>query len=203
VFVAVFGDHTNDEGITLHDLEQSYKEPSFIVYIVVLTLWLLLVSYWIMSRSTSELLKRFAFGVAGGSVTGAQNFIKDGLTVLKADEGLPWYFPILGLLAVGTAFGGLLFLTACMKRYDATYSSSMFVGSYVASASLMSALHYHTFANLESWINYVFYPMGLLILMVGVWILIKETREDNEEATSNVSALKSVHSLEMICLASH
>lgn len=191
VIVAVFGDHTNDVGITLAQLEESYTEPSFICYMVGITLWLLLLGYWMKKRSTSPFLKRFAYGVAGGSITGIQNFVKDGLTVLKAGEGLPWYFPIFIMGGVGTAFAGLLLLTACMKRYDATYSSSMFVGAYVVSASLMSALHYGTFGNLKNLINYFLYPLGLLILMAGVWILVKETKEDIDEnltnSTSNVS----------------
>lgn len=176
VVVAVFGDHTNDQGTTLKALEQSYREPLFIVYLVGITLWMALLLYWINS-STSLVVRRFAWGVSGGSMTGIQNFMKDSLTMVKANEGIPWYFPICLLLAIGMAFGGLLFLSNCMKRYDVTYSSSMFVGSYVVSASLMSAAHYHTFANLNNLLNYILYPLGLIILMAGVWILVEEAGE--------------------------
>ena len=177
VVVAIFGDHTNDEGITLEDLERSYSEPAFIIYLVGISFWMALLMYWV-HYSTSVLVKRFAWGVAGGAVTGIQNFLKDTLTIIKAREGIPWYFPVFLMLSIGVAFGGLLLLTACMKRYDVTYSSSMFVGAYIVSASVMSAAHYNTFANLETLINYFMYPIGLLILMAGVWILVKETEEE-------------------------
>lgn len=182
VVVAVFGDHTNDQGVTLATLEESYREPGFIVYLVAITLWMVLLVY-LIKFSNSLVVQRFVWGVSGGSMTGIQNFMKDSLTMVKANEGIPWYFPVFILLAIGMAFGGLLFLSASMKRYDVTYSSSMFVGSYVVSASLMSAAHYHTFANLNSFVNYVLYPLGLLILMAGVWVLVKEAGEKDSIET--------------------
>lgn len=189
VVVAVFGDHTNDEGVTLADLIASYKEPAFIAYCVAMVLWLLLMAHW-MKYATSPFLKRFAWGVAGGSLTGMQNFLKDGLTILKAGEGIPWYFPVVLMVAILIAFGGLLLLTACMKRYDVTYSSSMFVGSYVVSASIMSAAHYDTFGNLEGISSYILYPVGLLILVTGVGILVIEANEEIAPLrTSAVSVL--------------
>jgi drug/metabolite transporter (DMT)-like permease len=185
VVVAIFGDHTNDSGITtLSDLEQSYREPVFLAFLIAITLWMALLLYW-MHYSHSTVIQRFAWGVSGGSMTGIQNFMKDSLTILKAahrhdhdgheeDERIPWYFPIFIILAMAMAFGGLLCLTGCMKRYDVTYSSSSFVGAYVVCASIMSAAHYHTFEHLETVINYVMYPCGLLILMTGVWILVRQ-----------------------------
>lgn len=187
VVVAIYGDHTNDDGMTVLDVEQSYQEPAFIAYLVGVSLWMGVLYSWITtgsSSSNSRSLTRFAWGVAGGSITGMQNFLKDGLTILKKahDGGLPWYSPIFLLLAILTAFGGLLLLTACMKRYDVTYSSAMFVGAFVVSASIMSAAHYHTFENLESAVNYVLYPCGLILLMMGVVILAHETNTtDNDE----------------------
>jgi uncharacterized membrane protein len=78
-------------------------------------------------------------------------------------------------MAILTAFGGLLLLTACMKRYDATYSAAMFVGSFVIMASIMSAVHYNTLQHLDGVVNLIFYPMGLAILMSGVYMLIGTT----------------------------
>ena len=62
-----------------------------------------------------------------------------------------------------------------MKKFDATFSSAMFVGSFVVSASIMSAVHYSTFQGLEGLINYIMYPFGLLVLMAGVGILLQNT----------------------------
>ena len=175
VVVAIFGDHTNEEGVTIEDVRQSYRQPSMILYFFGVAVWMMVMAYWILYGQ--GFARRFAWGVAGGSITGLQNFLKDSLTISKSGELLPWFFPLLVLLAMSSAFGGLLLLTACMKRYDATYSSAMFVGSFVISASIMSIIHYETFDNLETVWNCIMYPIGLVILMTGVWILIHETKE--------------------------
>ena len=120
-------------------------------------------------------------------MTGFQNFLKDSLTIVKATskskyrsdnsngDPMPWGLLVFFIgMAVLTAFGGLLLLTACMKRYDATYSSAMFVGSFVITASIMSAVHYDTFEHLDGAVNSICYPAGLAILMAGVYMLIAE-----------------------------
>jgi drug/metabolite transporter (DMT)-like permease len=242
VIVALFGDHTNDEGVTVEDVvrisvllwsvswalesslrralapsdshivsfssspyllyynttnstisqRDSYFRTPFLLYFAALTLWMLLMFYWMRHRSVSPTLKRFAWGVSSGSITGLQNFLKDASTLLKATrasgQGFPWYLPLFAILAVLSAFSGLLLLTACMKRYDATYSAAMFVGSFVVSASIMSMCHYSTFAHLETLWNKILYPAGLLILMGGVLMLVQEKKEppdDNDEDDSS------------------
>ena len=120
-------------------------------------------------------------GVASGSITGFQNFLKDSLSILKAckesNESLPLLFYILSCLAAGTAYSGLLILTRCMKKYDATFSSSMFIGSFIITASIMADIHYHTFSNLVGLVNYIMYPLGLGILMVGLYLNVQDTSE--------------------------
>lgn len=200
VIVAIFGDHTNDQtGISLHELEQSYQDPAFLMYLVVFALWMVVTFRW-MNHAHAPSLQRFAWGVAGGSVTGLQNFVKDLLTLLKAgsnvnhlhqhdeneDVSLLWwrwrfYVGSLALLSVMTAVVGLLLLTACMKRYNATFSSAMFVGSFVLNSSIMSAIHYHTFSNLSSTIDWILYPVGLAILMGGVGILLFVSDDESDE----------------------
>lgn len=78
-------------------------------------------------------------------------------------------------MAAATSLIGLLFLTACMKQYDATFSSAMFVGSFVISASIMSTIHYSTFQDLNGIINYIMYPFGLMVLLAGVAILLRSS----------------------------
>jgi hypothetical protein len=60
-----------------------------------------------------------------------------------------------------------------MKRYDATYSSAMFVVSFVISASCMSTIHYHTVEHLDGFVNYLMYPLGLMTLFLGAYMLVK------------------------------
>lgn len=136
-----------------------------------------------MIKRPNPTMKRFAWGVSGGSITGFQNFLKDSLTIIKASNESGESFPILlyifAFFAILSSFGGLLFLTACMKRYDATFSSAMFVGSFVISASIMSAMHYNTFSNLEGIWNWIMYPLGLIILMIGVKMLVNATSESD------------------------
>ena len=110
------------------------------------------------------------------SITGFQNFLKDALTISSTrghNNPLPPIFYLFVVLAMLTAFVGLLCLAACMKRYDATYSAAMFIVSFVISASLMSSVHYHTFEHLEGLINYIMYPFGLGTLFLGAFILIQ------------------------------
>lgn len=134
-----------------------------------------------MGQDDDSSLTRFAWGVSGGSLTGFQNFLKDSLTLVKAvrneeleeSSAIPWALLIVLIsMAVVTAFGGLLLLTACMKRYDATYSAAMFVGSFVVTASVMSAIHYDTFQHLTHIHQLLLYPGGLIVLMVGVYMLL-------------------------------
>jgi cytochrome c biogenesis protein CcdA len=63
-----------------------------------------------------------------------------------------------------------------MKRYDATYSAAIFVVSFIMSATLMSAAHYHTFQDLNGLDDYIMYPMGLLILLVGASMLVRREK---------------------------
>ena len=109
-----------------------------------------------------EQRKRFAWGVLGGSITGMQCFIKDALGLIHGLDlaptwttlvsfvslSLPW--ELYGLLLLGGLLPllGLVLLMQCMKRYDATYTASMFMGSIVISSSIMSAVHYHTFDHI-------------------------------------------------------
>ena len=100
----------------------------------------------------------------------------------------PWFFPLLATLAAATSFIGLLFLTVCMKKFDATFSSAMFVGSFVVSASIMSTIHYSTFQDLKGLINDIMYPFGLLVLMAGVGILLQNTSSGGDDAVANDEA---------------
>ena len=170
----------------------SYKEPIFLYYFVALIMYLALLTYWIIC-SESPVLRRFAWGSFGGAVTGLQNFLKDALTISKDTHGAsyPWFFYLFILFAAGSAFGGLLMLTACMKRYDAAYSAASFVGSFVVSASIMSAVHYNTFAFLDTVWNYVLYPVGLAVLIVGVYVLVLESREVSDDDDNGTTESRS------------
>lgn len=152
---------------------------------------MILLLYWIIC-SPNPGLKRFAWGSSGGALTGAQCFLKDTLTVLKLvaynkDESFPWFFPLLILFSMLTAFCGLLCLTACMKRYDATYSAAAFVGSIVVSSSINSATHYNTFSSLPSIWNDIFYPFGLIVLIAGVYLLERDPDQDQTDIAIHYS----------------
>lgn len=188
VVVAVFGDHTNDQGVTVNEVVQSYKEIGFILYLSGLMLYLIVMMY-LINYSHSYMLRKFAWGSSSGAVTGVQNFLKDSLIVSKAvradpyHNSLPILFFVLFLSAGLAALIGLLILTGCMKRYDTTYSASSFVGSFVVSTSIMSALHYNTFAELEGIMSYIMYPFGIATSMVGVYFLIGDSSASCEEET--------------------
>ena len=132
--------------------------------------------------SESLLVQRFAWGVIGGSITGMQLFIKDTFVILHLSHGLrPWKLPVIFyiLLALGITVPvtGLALLTRCMKRYDATYSNAMNAGSLVVSTSIMGAVHHKTFSNLASRRRATMYIVGLVIIIGGLWILVRHTKE--------------------------
>jgi hypothetical protein len=159
----------------------AYKDPFLQGYFVAEIVYLATLYYLIRSPAHRG-LKRFAWGMAGGSVTSLQCFLKDALTVLKTSEDkrpwkLPWSFFFLLLLAIGTAVAGLMILTACMKRYDATFSNAMNAGAFVVSASIMSAVRYDTFGNLGSNLSRVLYPFGLGVILVGLVVLVRNTHD--------------------------
>jgi drug/metabolite transporter (DMT)-like permease len=183
VVVAFFGDHTNDDDMTVQSVIQSYQQVSFQLYFIGIILWMYFVYTLIRHSTPSQVVRqRLGWGLAGGSVNGLQNFLKDSLTLIKASSNhsdtspFPWILLIsFILLAAFSAFAGLILLTACMKRYDALFSSAMFVGSFVISASIMSAIHYHTFQHLDSFLDGLLYCAGLCLLMVGVYILVEDS----------------------------
>jgi hypothetical protein len=182
ICVAVFGDHTNQPNMTIEKMTQSYKQPPFLLYMMGTVAWVFLLVWWIRNAKSTT-LQRLGWGCAGGSMTGMQNFLKDFLTILqvrKVHESYPWYTIPFAILAILTAFGGLLFLTWCMKRFDVTYCAASFVGSFVINASIMSAVHYHTFQNLSGIIDSILYPFGLFVLLCGVWVLVTEKYATND-----------------------
>ena len=187
---------------------QSYFKIKFVLFFFGLGAWMVMLTLVIRNERSSPTLKRFAWGVAGGSVTGFQNFLKDALTVLKASSSTstkalgipipPMLFFVLMAGAISAAVGGLLILVQCMKRYDATYSSAMFVGSFVVSASIMSALHYDTFSNLHGLAQYILYPVGLVLLIIGIVLLAiaAEPNHNEDEFADGDDLQNSQHSVQ-------
>jgi len=190
VLVAMFGDHTNGEEKDVEDVLSSYHEPGFRTFCIIMTLCLVQLGIFVRICPKTSLLRKVAWGSIGGSITGFQNFLKDTLTIYHAatkqsqdslsSDGsgatsLPAVLFVFMAMASLTAFVGLLFLAACMKRYDATYSAAMFVVSFVLSASLMSSVHYHTFEHLSGVLNYIMYPLGLVTLFLGAFLLVNPT----------------------------
>jgi len=184
IIIAITGDHSNAYSKEFKKMEQEYIDPLFLSYFSCMILWIALLVYLI--NYENKKLRRFAWGMIGGSITGMQNFIKDALAVVhRVDNGssggklfysYPFQFYILILMAATVALTGLLLLMACMKRYDANFSASMYLGSTVISASIMSMVHYHTFDRIGSRIKSISYLMGLLTLLFGCTILANEER---------------------------
>ena len=60
VVVAIFGDHTNDEGVELEDVLESYQNIYFQIYFLFMTFWIIGIIH-IISWSKSPTLRRFAW----------------------------------------------------------------------------------------------------------------------------------------------
>jgi drug/metabolite transporter (DMT)-like permease len=189
VLVALFGDHKNSSNMDVSAVVKSYADPAFVVFMISMFSFVTMLHLIIKRFPKTSLLKKMAWGSIGGAITGFQNYLKDSLTIFQdtSREGgsLPVIFYVLFILAVATGFAGLTCLSACMKRYDATYASAMFVVSFVITASLMSAVHYHTFADIGSEGAIMMYILGLAVLIWGATILVNPaaascTKESNE-----------------------
>ena len=207
---------------------------AFVLWMLLMVHWMRLPP----ANHQSPMLQRFAWGVLGGSVMGLQHFVKDWLTLIHAmvrshndrlvdthddvhdiddiddiDCNSLWCNPllvlsILAVFSMMTAIGGLLLLTACMQRYNATFLSAMFVGSFVLNSSIISAVHYHTFSHLNSRVCWILYPVGLLILMAGVvGILVSSSTpsllslSNGPDESQNNAVDESLHGL--LLMASH
>ena len=121
-------------------------------------------------------------GTTSGVFCGSPNFLKDALSIAKAcrasNQALPWYFYLFAILAAVLGIIGMFVLNRCMKIYDATFSVSMFVGSLIISVSIMAEIHYHTFEHLTGWIGYIMYPTGLVVLLIGIYLLVSDIPDD-------------------------
>ena len=199
VLVALFGDHTNANNMDIDDVIESYVDPPFIVLMISMFSFISMLHFIIKRFPKTSLLKKMAWGSVGGAISkslivllvsrfaqiltilfapaGFQNYLKDSLTIFKAartdGDQLPRMFYLLFILAMTTGFAGLFCLSACMKRYDATYASAMFVVSFVITASIMSAVHYHTFSDIGGERAIIMYLLGLGILIYGASILVR------------------------------
>ena len=81
-----------------------------------------------------------------------------------------------------SALGRLFILTACMAKYDATYSNAVHAGSSVVSCSIMSWIRYQTTP-----VNAYFYVCGLIVILCGVAVLVKESDNDSDTVCSEKS----------------
>lgn len=66
VFVAAFGDHTNDAGKDIENVIASYKEPAFHYFFVAMTLFIFQLGIVIWIFPKESILKKTAWGTVGG-----------------------------------------------------------------------------------------------------------------------------------------
>lgn len=178
--VAATGDHSNVYSVTQEALWRQYRETAFESYFWALGVWVFLLVGTIANENVSPRGRRLAWGLIGGSITGVQNFVKDSLALLHGREtsnAIDGYtLPIFIVLAILFPLVGLWLMMECMKRYDATYTASMFLVSTILSASIMAAVHYHTFDHLHSRLETFLYLFGLTLLLSGASLLATESK---------------------------
>jgi len=191
IIIALCGDHTNIGDLSIDDVREAYLEPEFISYLIGMFGWIVLLVGLINYGDGTE--RRFSWGVIGGSVTGVQPFPKDALAVISGlqhenvplEEYPPGLFFLL-FLASAMPLIGLALLMQCMRRFDASFSASMFVGSMIISVSVMSAVRYDTFGHVDSILNGIFYTLGLCVLTSGCVVLACEGTATSDPTRINV-----------------
>ncbi|GMH74050.1 hypothetical protein TrST_g7583 [Triparma strigata] len=172
IIVTIFGDHSNEDELSLDRFNDIYRSPKMVGYFIGFGVFYIAVT--LGCKSPIPAVEKFCWGVSGGSIAGLLLFIKDSLSLFKSES--PWHWQI-WLFLSGAMFVGLYgirCLSFCMKRYDTTYSATMFVVSYIFSADIMSLIRYDIYKNMESTAQKVLFPVGMIILLGGVAILMTE-----------------------------
>ena len=119
----------------------------------------------------NQFAHKVSWGIGGGSISGLLFFINDALDLAATSDRFHWQVPVFIFMAIFVGVSGLIFLSHCMKRFDATYSASMFVVSYIISATIMSAIRYNMFDRINGPLQLSLYPLGMAILFFGVYLL--------------------------------
>jgi hypothetical protein len=173
IVVTLSGDHTSSDRLTVASFYEVYGNQSIVTYQCMM-IGVMCIIFLGIQRG-SPMVSKLAFGASGGTISGMLLYVKDATSMVQTEGFANVEIWILISLASFVAISGLILLTACMKRYDATYTASMFICSFVFSASIMSIIRFDTIANIESNWSLAFYCLGLLILLMGIVILVAET----------------------------
>lgn len=139
--------------------------------------------WYCINVSKNAMAQRFAWGVSGGFLQGIQLLGKDALTIYsvsgsKLPWNQPWLFYVLLPLHLIPAGGGLVLITKCFKRYDATFTAALGTGALVLSSTAVGAVHYNTFSNIRSVSSLVLYPLGLASIMSGLFVLVRHSKKE-------------------------
>ncbi|GMH90386.1 hypothetical protein TL16_g11751 [Triparma laevis f. inornata] len=172
IIVTLFGDHSNEDELSLDRFNDIYRSSKMIAYFTGFGVFYTLVT--LGCKSNHPMIEKLSWGLSGGSIAGLLMFIKDSLSLFKTES--PWHWQI-WLFLSGAMFVGLYgirCLSYCMKRYDTTYSATMFVVSYIFSADIMSLIRYDIYKNMDTVSQKVMFPVGMIILLGGVIVLMTE-----------------------------
>jgi hypothetical protein len=163
------------EKITLESFADAYSKLDLLIFFVVFFFLYIFITWCKTSKNAD--ISKIAWGLSGGSISGLLCFIKDALSLAAADgvsrPFATWQIWLMIYGALFTSVVGVMNLSQCMKRYDATYSASMFVGSYVTSATSVSIIRYNILDRLAYW-QLIVYPLGLVILFIGIAIFVMD-----------------------------
>mmetsp|Transcript_9036 Transcript_9036/g.18257 ORF Transcript_9036/g.18257 Transcript_9036/m.18257 type:complete len:380 (-) Transcript_9036:29-1168(-) len=171
VVVTLAGDHGQEEPLSIDKFNDIYRDSDMIMYMLSFTLCFAVVMYIAKWKEEWKFAHKIAWGIGGGSISGLLMFIKDALDLISTSNRFHWQIPVFIFLAIFVGVAGLIFLSHCMKRFDATYSASMFVVSYIVSATVMSTIRYNMFDRINGPMQLAFYPIGMTILFIGVYFL--------------------------------
>lgn len=66
VIVAIFGDHTNENDVSVDEIISSYKSTAFVLYFASMMIFIFSLLHMILSKPLTDPLARFSFGALGG-----------------------------------------------------------------------------------------------------------------------------------------
>lgn len=203
LIVALYGDRHGREDVD-EILRDWRRGAGTIAVEIVSALWLWFLAV-VAIRSKDFRWRRAAWGISCGTVLGWNAIVtKDTVTVLQSVKSLGfWNWPPvlfqLGAVSILLFLVGILLLVFSMRWFDATSLASLIVGSVIFSTSVVSAVHYNTFAHLTR-TDAVCYLVGLALVLTGlcfmnvtsVTVVVptagqKERDGENEESAGEVT----------------
>lgn len=176
ILVGVGADRS-EQDFDPEDIDALYSKGLFLTFVAAEIGWIgFLAVYMISSSSAREddaqasLLRKLAWGSAGGTIGGNQFFIKAAVVYIEHgefDSALSW---ITYIGAASSAVLGLVLMNAGLHRYEAVFVVPMYQSFLILFGTITAMTFFREFENYSDWQWAVWVP-GVVVTILGILIL--------------------------------